>query len=232
MKLHPKALESAEPRRRGVALVAIVVLMMAISAVIVMLQISQVTEIQSLADDQKEDLKKIIHGLRVFYAANGRVPCPAARNLLPSDTNDGVEVGCAVANASITSVGGARIGAVPFRTLNLPSSLGEDRWGGKLLYAMTTGLGNAGTYAGTAGVLSVTLANGIVKASQGFLVLSHGPSGLGRYARQATAVGIACDTARQDGENCNEDVNFTDFPWLTSLGNDFFDDIIYYEAKF
>ncbi len=128
----------------------------------------------------QERMAAIKTALDNYAKANGYLPCPSDRSLLPNDPNFGVEKRIAaydIANPTALLCGqnapGVRmvqdavsyapahqafIGGVPTRTLGLPDNYAGDAWGDKLTYAVSAPhTGDFRSYAEQDGVLTVMM---------------------------------------------------------------------------
>mgnify|MGYP000953604096 CR=1 FL=1 len=92
-----------------------------------------------------------------------------------------------------------RIGAVPFRALNLEESQSYDAYGSRLTYAVVERLARSVTHDPTLGVIGFEDASGesfINPANSGhFIVISHGPNRAGAFSRSGEQVDCGVATA-------------------------------------
>ena len=166
---------------------------------------------------------------------NHRLPCPSSLNLPSSNLDYGRATDCAASPPAGTFDVGTgstvRIGALPTRTLGLPDSAGEDKWGNKLTYAVVKTHTDAFQFSNSvagAGINVTTTTSGSTISNQAYIVVSHGKDGKGATPAKATSVGIACiSTSGQDQENCdNDDQSFRALGMNTDPGANYFDDIV------
>lgn len=98
--------------------------------------------------DTSKLLDQIDESLRDYYTVNGRLPCPAARNLALTNAEFGREVAGGACNVTTAISGTAysnnvRIGMIPVRTLGLSDRAAADKYGNRILYAVTRQLTDA-----------------------------------------------------------------------------------------
>ena len=104
-----------------------------------------------------------------------------------------------------------RIGAIPFRTLNISERMALDGYDGKYTYAVTEIQARNYPYNPEAGGISVEYedAGGVRQSridpadSVDFVVYSHGQDRIGSYTIDGASYGLACNEATADGENCD-----------------------------
>lgn len=98
-----------------------------------------------------------------------------------------------------------RIGAVPFRQLNLEESDSFDAYHNRLVYIVTEGLAVDSTFEldrGGITILNDADQSAVTPAdSAHFMVISHGPDGLGAYTQNGT-ISKACPTGQAQSGNC------------------------------
>jgi hypothetical protein len=176
------------------------------------------------------DLSEINAAIIAYQRSkNHRLPCPASLS-----SGSGVEDCAASPPAGTTDVGtggAVRIGALPTRTLGLPDSAGEDKWGNKLTYAVvkthTDVFQFSNPVAAGAGINVTTATSGSTISNQAYIVVSHGKDGKGATPAKAVSVGIACtSTSGQDQNNCTNDQNFSALGMNIEPGANYFDDIV------
>jgi hypothetical protein len=178
------------------------------------------------------NLNKIEAALIAYQQSNHRLPCPASLS-----SGSGLEDCAATAPAGTTDIDTdvvpatfeIRIGALPTRTLGLPVTAGEDRWGNKLTYAVvkthTDVFKFSNTVAAGTGINVTTTA--APSNDQAYIVVSHGKDGKGATPAKATSVGIACTSSTEaDQENCNNDRSFSALGMHNAPGTNYFDDVV------
>jgi hypothetical protein len=172
-----------------------------------------------------------------FYFEQGHYPCPALPTLGPGNPAFGNE-DC----AGTVAAGGVLVGTVPFATLKIPTKANLDGWSNKITYAVTTAQATGGTWTNN-GVIRIRgrIAPDVDQCDSAFITLenqvhyllvSHGPSGLGAF----TANGIprqACPGAgtAADAGNCINDNEFIGEVCMASDTADanFYDDMVEYK---
>ncbi len=99
-------------------------------------------------------LDSIEEALIAFYQINGRLPCPARKDLADSNAAFGLEWnsgGPCLGNPTEAQINEVHdgtneevwVGAIPIRTLGLPATLAYDGWGSRLSYALVNRLGQS-----------------------------------------------------------------------------------------
>ena len=100
----------------------------------------------------RERLTVVDDALLRFFRIYGRLPCPAVLTTPPTNTAYGQEDCTNPTLVNNTGPGGGvLIGALPFRTLNLPMSYSLEGFNDKLNYAVTVNFTSAGKGAGQFG---------------------------------------------------------------------------------
>ena len=120
------------------------------------------------------------------------------------------------------------IGMVPVRTLGLPDSYASDPWADKITYAVSGDMiAQPGSYNKPLAAGSLIVRYGDTTTYQvasrapagsgtpgtgyaAFILISHGPSGVGAYATDGSSAIGTCGTTTIDSENCNDDNIFID----------------------
>jgi prepilin-type N-terminal cleavage/methylation domain-containing protein len=206
------------------------------------LMLSNAKQEQNNADVTKTRIELIVNALKRQGELGGYLTCPAPLSVLESAATFGVASDCnAAVVAGVTEVGvspnAVRIGAVPVRSLNLPTNVAYDGWGNRFTYMVVTDIAKVSatalaSYATTAtnNVIQVLDASGnqtleaVNNAVVAFAVISHGKDGRGAYNRKG-AVLSACNATAKDGENCDGDAVVRDMRIMdsTTLANNYFD---------
>jgi len=188
-----------------------------------------------------------------FRTANGRYPCPASLTATRDDEEYGRESDCESSSVAVGDPVGAdgyyiqentravgatnltqriRVGAVPFRQLNLDESDAYDAYGGRLLYAVTEELAQDGQFDISRGGIQIVDASGASAieppGSAHFILLSHGANQSGAYT-QAGAL-IPCPATGTEAENCNisDEGIYTVSQKVGRAGATEYDDIVSY----
>lgn len=98
-----------------------------------------------------------------------------------------------------------RLGAIPFRLLQIDEKKTYDSYGNRLLYAMTESMADEGAFRELNGAIHVVNAQGESlidpPGSVPFLIVSPGPNQLGAYSFNGSQISECPDTVL-DGENC------------------------------
>ena len=184
----------------------------------------------------------VMNKMSLYMAAEGHLPCPAARNLDPASNQYGAETNCAdvsvTPNAScavtqpycVTQRDGQRIriGIVPFKTLKLSKEDAMDAYGNFFLYAVTESQTSTGSFKMEDGgkiLLQKKNEAGTVTASRDahFVLVSHGKDRRGAFSMFGRQ-DAACSTGQVDSENCNNDATFVMAPYAPANTTAHYDD--------
>lgn len=191
--------------------------------------------------DTQKKLAQIRQSIHDFYVVNGRLPCVARLDLLPTDPNFGREINCAAGQPGTSESGtipNVRTGMVPMRTLGLTDRAGADSYGNRIYYAVTANLAINGSFGGSPGGIivsdgsSLTTPNTIV-SNAAYMLVSPGADRKGAFS-YATAGFQPCTAGNLDTLNCViDDEVFRDAPYNSGdIANRFFDDIVDWAPKF
>ncbi len=206
-----------------------------------------------LKKETENRLEIIQEALQQYLDINQKYPCPADVNVAPDTAGFGTEDSGGVCTLApvpgeTISVGGVRIGSIPTRALSIPDEYAADAWGNRFKYAVTEALASPGGFVAGAGAISVVDSGGLSLLNipnQGhYVVVSHGPSGLGAITLQGVA-GAACPGAvtppppapapagaTYDAENCNDDTRFLrTINFSEQAGTQFFDDFLIFQGE-
>lgn len=186
-------------------------------------------------------MTEAINSYRALY---GTYPCPAPIDAPRNSPNYG-KPDCATATAPGTCSNGiciqrspdplkgnVRIGALPFRILNIDDEETYDGYGSRLYYAVTENLTVLATYKETGGGIDLINDSGVSvvnpAASIRYLIFSTGANQAGGYSRDGVEI-QPCIPSQKDGSNC--DFNQVDAVFRTARpttvdNNNHFDDII------
>lgn len=141
-------------------------------------------------------------------------------------------------NRSISGVNPrVRMGAIPFRELQIDEEDTMDGYGSRLVYVVTEDMAVASTFKDSRAGIELRDGNGTVLSggdqSVAFMVISPGPNMNGAVSREGTVK--ACDNAANmlDAENCRDFTTTTNTQAvyamdLTSSGTNQFDDVVEY----
>lgn len=186
------------------------------------------------ADETKSHVASAADIISRYRNTYGRYPCPASLTAVRGDVNYGRETDCSDISEPIggginpdgvaivagqrsvdytnrntdTPVSGVprvRIGALPFRTLNLEEDEAYDGYNDRIVYALTEQLGVEETFEGDDGAIAVLNDSNVTiidpPSSSHFVVLSPGENGVGAFSR--SGVRRPCINTTQEAENCN-----------------------------
>jgi prepilin-type N-terminal cleavage/methylation domain-containing protein len=192
--------------------------------------------------DTKKLLDQIDQSLRDYHVVNGDLPCPAARNLAITHTDFGREInGGACDSTSTTGVysgtshsNGVRIGMVPVRALGLSDRAASDKYGNRILYAVTQKLTNAANFGTDDGAIQVLPATGAaILNNAAYFLWSAGKDHKGAPLYTTAATPNTCAGTALDAENCDNDSVFRDAPFNNGdVVASFFDDHTRWAPKF
>lgn len=187
----------------------------------------------------QSDLDLIAESLQTFLEANGKLPCPARRDITETSADFGREANVICTAASgpgVVTSGGAVIGSVPVRAINIPDEYMLDPWGMRYTYAVTAAQASEGTpYDPSAGVISVIDGNGnsqITPSGNGaYVVLSHGKNGIGAFTKDGIEY-VPCNTSgsANEQENCNGTSTFLNTLLTSDNAATYFDDYTIYQS--
>lgn len=176
----------------------------------------------------KTNVAAVANALGNFRSLYGRYPCPASLSLTRSSPDYGREINDGDCQDSTildgtfvkTSLGTIdfdptagvslqtqpiRIGAVPFRQLNLEENDAYDAYGNRILYIVTQRLAEDSTFDPANGGISLLNDAGDSAVtppdSVHFIVLSTGPDGLGAFTQ--SGLHEICPTGQLQSNNCN-----------------------------
>lgn len=205
--------------------------------------------------------------LESFQREEGRLPCPAPLNVARTAPAYGAEnpASClaAIAAGAGTCTNGicveqtvrtdltatptegfVLVGALPFRTLQIPEDSTFDGYKSRLVYAVTYSATSDTTFNTHKGAISVRDSNNRPLTSQDgnalYLTLSPGENRMGAYSNLGSLVN-ACGAGTQESENCN--VGFETGTAISPLSiykstlhstganAQYFDDYVLYYAK-
>lgn len=186
------------------------------------LPLIEVYKIQAITADLNVNLAKFNDArsrINNFVVINDRYPRPASLTAAPDDVEFGIEVPLSPAiddcdmwptpQGVCRVVGhGILIGAIPTKAIGSDNEAGTDRWGNKILYAVTEA--ETTTYNSSNGIIEVVPVNTTPFTDfADFILVSHGESALGAYTFDGANVSLcaAAGTGR-DRENCDFDEVF------------------------
>src|SRR5690606_31304199 len=131
--------------------------------------------------------------------------------------------------------GGVRIGAVPTRALGLPDSAAADKFGSRIVYAVTEALTDAGNFGSSNGAITVRdMSDTNILTDAAYFLASPGRDRKGAYIHNTAAIPRSCgSTANLDTLNCTlTSAVFRDAPFNNGeVANRFFDDVTGWAPK-
>lgn len=192
--------------------------------------------------------------LAAYKSAHGALPCPARRDVGRDSFEWGTATNCA--DTTTISLGSCadglciragreetpgnflrvRVGAVPFKSLNIPASATRDGYGNALTYAVTEVLAvDSSTASGHKGGIDVVDGEEVSQletAGTGeFFLFSHGRDGAGAYAyATGKQTPIACPAGSPEWKNCADTApaTFSAAAYSTAGGVNAADDVFAY----
>jgi prepilin-type N-terminal cleavage/methylation domain-containing protein len=189
--------------------------------------------------DTKKILNQIDQSLRDYYTVNGRLPCPASRTLAITDADFGREVNGGSCNSTGAITGTSysndvRIGMIPVRALGLSDRAASDKYGNRILYAVTRQLTDASVFGASDGAVHVLPATGAeILDDAAYFVWSAGKDHKGAPLYTTAAIPTTCSGTALDTENCDNDNIFRDAPFNNGeVVANFFDDHTRWVPKF
>jgi prepilin-type N-terminal cleavage/methylation domain-containing protein len=199
--------------------------------------------------DTQKQLKMIEDALHDFYTVNGRLPCVARVNSPMNDANFGVEIetnGCDAATPdvagdgiwrAVAANGPVRVGMVPVRTLGLQDIAARDKYGNRILYAVTEDLTRTSSFGSASGALVVEDVNDTeILDDAAYVLVSNGKDRKGAYLYQTGALDFGCASGFGEADRLNCDTHdefFRDAPFNPGeVANTYFDDLIRWAPKF
>jgi len=173
--------------------------------------------------------------LRGYFNENGVYPCPAPLDALRGTAEDGTPSNCAdpadpLLGPGLTRVAGpnggfVRIGAIPYRELNIPADATIDSEDNRLTYAVVEGATSLPLP--VVGEIDVVDTGGVSILSElaFYMFFSHGLDGKGSYTDAGVANGIGCAGPAEDIENCDGDAIFVAAQRSLGTPADYYDDV-------
>ncbi|MBI1214879.1 MAG: hypothetical protein GC185_03555 [Alphaproteobacteria bacterium] len=199
----------------------------------------------------KHRLDALRLALTDYVALHNRLPCPASPDsdavddgsaCAPGAGNLAKDVVAAIYDKDFMGRDEKReiwIGAVPVRALRLSGEDGRDGrdgWGDKFTYAVSRRLTLPQAMRATPvplGIIRVTDGKGRSAieppASARYVIVSHGPSGLGAWTR--SGIRRPCPAGTLASVNCLDTGAFVDASFSTARGAGFFDDFVIYDGQ-
>lgn len=192
--------------------------------------------------DTQKLLKQLQRSVKDFYVVNGRLPCVASFEEVPGATNFGREISDCSTNPATPSgtfregAPAVRIGMIPTRTLGLPDSAAQDKYGSRIVYAVAEELTDANLFGAEPGAVVIRdMNNNNILTDAAFYISSTGRDRKGGYTYNTADVPTACGSSDNlDVENCDlSNAIFRDAPYNNGDVDDlFFDDLTAWTPKF
>jgi len=199
--------------------------------------------------DTRKILDQVNQSLRDYFVVNGRLPCVASLTTATTDSSFGKELvdagdslcddwATVPAGTSRVNMGGGvyvRVGMLPARTLGLSDRAAADKYGNRILYAVTEKLTNPAEISSNVGAIVVNDMNGnAILTEAAYFVASLGKDHKGAYSYQSGQLFGACSpVAELDAQNCDNNGVFRDAPFNNGeVANRFFDDQVRWAPKY
>ncbi len=196
-----------------------------------------------------DKLKQIKEAINIYVYINKKLPCPASMHNITTDSqyasmagSDGDCTAAGVINSSDTSADTLIYGALPAKTLSLSSDLAQDDFDNKFSYIVVQDLtsqyldsNNLG-FEGTddADMDLIIIKEGVsgsnITEKAAYIVISHGPNGLGAYNINSGSTQNAITAITSDEEDNIYKSNFDNI-FITNSSNGDFDDIFIYNIR-
>lgn len=192
--------------------------------------------------DTQKLIKQLQRSVKDFYIVNGRLPCVAPLDDAPGSSGFGVENPNCASSAAVP--GGTfregspvvRIGMIPVRTLGLSDSAASDKYGNRIVYAVSEQLTDANQFgAQNGGIIVRDMNDNPILSNAAFYIGSPGRDHKGAYSYSTGNIPTGCGASDNlDVDNCDfSDVVFRDAPFNNGDVEDkFFDDITAWTPKF
>ncbi len=192
-------------------------------------------------NDTQNDVSDVTDAIADFLAINGRYPCPASLTAVRGSDDYGRETDCddgvmntIAANGVSTTADLVRIGAVPFKELNLEENQTIDGYHNRLIYAVTETQAVQDTFNANNGQITVLDDQGNnVQNDLHFIVYSTGANGAGGFTRegQQTQACVGGVNALED-QNCDfADSTFVSAQTGTAITANEYDDLMSYNTN-
>jgi type II secretory pathway pseudopilin PulG len=213
----------------GYSLIELATVMIIIGLLVAPMLAAYASYQKKLAFEVTDDnIALVSTAMGAYRAMNGRYPCPASltadrespdygregdcsdTSIAPGSCEDGV----CVKNSVRTNAGvpiRVRVGAIPFRHLNVNENTAYDAYGQRLTYVLTEDLGDKDRFKMDGGGIGVidnqvppvsVIGTGPMENTAHFLILSHGANGKGAYL-QTGQLREACGQVTDNLESIN-----------------------------
>jgi|TARA_R110002096_G_scaffold148727_1_gene309759 type II secretory pathway pseudopilin PulG len=208
-------------KQSGFSLIAVALLILVLGLIAVpALQIIQVKQEKQRIDVTAQKLASLKNALRVFRSRNGRLPCPAPLDASLDSATFGLEVTPDCTDGDYAGTFRApgrdgrmvRTGAVPVRTLNVADELAVDKWGHRIVYAVTEAYAAPGApFEEDKGAITVLDTNGNdVTSAPGnlaYVLVAQRQDARGAYGTNGRLL-EPCEAGSAAGANCTYDASF------------------------
>lgn len=194
--------------------------------------------------DTQKLIKQLQRSVKDYYIVYGHLPCVASLDDAPGSEEFGTALeDCSTAGDPPAGSGTfregsppVRIGMIPTRTLGLPDSAAQDKYGNRIIYAVTESLTDATLFGGDDGAVIVRDMNdNNILTDAAFYISSSGRDRKGGYSYQTGNIDTDCGTSDNlDVQNCEfSNAIFRDAPFNNGdVDETFFDDLTAWTPKF
>ena len=253
---------SLSNRKSGYTLIELAVVMIIIGVLLAPLAAAYSSYMKKKAFEVTEDnISLVTTTIGSFRGMNGRYPCPASLTADRDDPEYGREGDCTdvitigigecthgvCVKQSARTLAGApirvRVGALPFRQLNISENTAYDGYGYRLTYVLTESLGDKDRFKMDEGGIGVVdtkdppvsvIGVGPNENTAHFLILSHGKNGAGAHLRTG-ALNEPCGTlSAAEDLNCQDATTppiYRQAQYSTAPGAQYYDDTISYFVR-
>lgn len=249
-------------KTQGFTIIEMLIVIIIFSLIIVaLLGLHRFYEQHKAYNDTIVHKEAIIASISAFRSLHNRYPCPASLTATRGDADYGRETDCTdISNAPGSCADGicieesertvdvisggvtmtirprVRVGAVPFRQLNLAEGVSYDGYKNRFTYVVTERLADDNSFVPEHGGISIINENNVSvvnpDSSGHFIVFSHGKNGAGAYGVSGNQT--ACSLTGLDFENCNTEMTspfravYRVAEYTEDISNEFDDFLSYY----
>ncbi len=258
-----KCIETAKAKKSaGYSLIELATVMIIVGLLIAPMAAAYNSYQKKLAFEVTDDnIALVSTAMGAYRALNGRYPCPASLTADRESPDYGREGDCSITTVaagscadgvcvknSARSIAGVpirvRVGAIPFRHLNVSEDTAYDAYGQRLTYVLTEDLGDKDRFkmdGGGIGIVDTQIPPVSILGSAGtentahFLILSHGANGKGAYLKTGTLRDVCGPVAESfENLNCQDESQppiYRQAPYSTAQGLNYNDDTISYFVR-